>query len=243
MKNISVGKIITFGLFMMVSSSIWACVDNALDNEANFENCKQQALTGDADAYFQLGKFFSQGRVVAQDYNRALENFQTAAEKGSPEAPYFLSNFYLFGKGVKKDYRQVYGWRHIAGVNGYSFGYMSRDQIAKKMKGAEMTQAKQWVQDWLAEYRKPKPVKVIKPVIKKPVVVVVDVEAAKTPFENIELALMFILGVVLLSVARFSGAREAVVSPPVTGVERYIQEQAGKTRVERYLDIQKSRER
>ncbi len=90
MKNISVGKIITFGLFMMVSSSIWACVDNALDNEANFENCKQQALTGDADAYFQLGKFFSQGRVVAQDYNRALENFQTAAEKGSPEAPYFL---------------------------------------------------------------------------------------------------------------------------------------------------------
>jgi hypothetical protein len=243
MKNVSVGKIIAFGLLVMVNSSLWACVDNALDNEANFENCKQQALTGDADAYFQLGKFFSQGRVVAQDYSRALENFQTAAEKGSPEAPYFLSNFYLFGKGVKKDYRQVYGWRHIAGVNGYSFGYMSRDQITKKMKGTEISQAKQWVQDWLAEYRKPKPVKVIKPVIKKPVAVVVDVEVARAPFENIELVLMFILGVVLVGVARSSGAREVVGSTSVTGVERYIQEQAGKTRVERYLDIQKSLER
>lgn len=122
----------------------------------------------------------------------------------------------------------MYGWRHIAGVNGYLFGYMSRDQIAKKMKGAEISQAKQWVQDWLAEYRKPKPVKVIRPVIKKPVAVVVDVEVAKAPFENIELAFMFILGVVLVGVARSSGAREAVGSPSVTGVERYIQEQVGK---------------
>ena len=92
MKDVSVGKIIALALFMMVSGSTWACVDKAVDDMENVANCKKQAIAGDADGYFQLGKFFSQGRGVAQDYSRALENFQSAAERGNPEAPYFLSN-------------------------------------------------------------------------------------------------------------------------------------------------------
>ena len=68
---------------------MWCLADAYVDDMAKVENCKKQALTGDAEGYLQLGKFFSQGRGVAQGYNRALENFQSAAEKGSPEAPYF----------------------------------------------------------------------------------------------------------------------------------------------------------
>ncbi len=244
MKDVSVGKIIALALFMMVSGNTWACVDKAVDDMANVENCKKQALAGDAEGYLQLGKFFSQGRGVAQDYSRALANFQSAAEKGSPEAPYFLSNLYLFAKGVKKDYRQVYLWRHIAGINGYPFGDMSRDQIAKKMKAAEIAQAKVLVKKWLAEYRKPQPIKIIKDVVKEPVTVI-KVERAESLLERPEILVVLILGLgfVLLLSGRSSGAVRTIESSRVTGVGRYLQKQAGKTRVDHYLDIQKALER
>ncbi len=244
MKDVSVGKIIALALFMMVSGNTWACVDKAVDDMANVENCKKQALAGDAEGYLQLGKFFSQGRGVAQDYSRALANFQSAAEKGSPEAPYFLSNLYLFAKGVKKDYRQVYLWRHIAGINGYPFGDMSRDQIAKKMKAAEIAQAKVLVKKWLAEYRKPQPIKIIKDVVKEPVTVI-KVERAESLLERPEILVVLILGLgfVLFLSGRSSGAVRTIESSRVTGVGRYLQKQAGKTRVDHYLDIQKALER
>jgi hypothetical protein len=244
MKDVSVGKIIALALFMMVSGSTWACVDKAVDDMENVANCKKQAIAGDADGYLQLGKFFSQGRGVAQDYSRALENFQSAAERGNPEAPYFLSNLYLYAKGVKKDYRQVYLWRHIAGINGYPFGYMSRDQIVKKMKAVEITQAKVLVKNWLAEYRKPQPIKIIKDVVKEPVTVI-KVERAESLLERPEILVVLILGLgfVLLLSGRSSGAVRTIESSRVTGVGRYLQKQAGKTRVDHYLDIQKALER
>jgi hypothetical protein len=244
MKDVSVGKIIALALFMMVSGSTWACVDEAVDDMENVANCKKQAIAGDADGYLQLGKFFSQGRGVAQDYSRALENFQSAAERGNPEAPYFLSNLYLYAKGVKKDYRQVYLWRHVAGINGYPFGYMSRDQIVKKMKAVEITQAKVLVKNWLAEYRKPQPIKIIKDVVKEPVTVI-KVERAESLLERPEILVVLILGLgfVLLLSGRSSGAVRTIESSRVTGVGRYLQKQAGKTRVDHYLDIQKALER
>ena len=244
MKDVSVGKIIALALFMMVSGNTWACVDKAVDDMANVENCKKQALAGDAEGYLQLGKFFSQGRGVAQDYSRALANFQSAAEKGSPEAPYFLSNLYLFAKGVKKDYRQVYLWRHIAGINGYPFGDMSRDQIAKKMKAAEIAQAKVLVKKWLAEYRKPQPVKIIKKVMKAPVVVI-KVDKVESFWEKYEVVFFIVLGLGFVGFlsGRSSGSVRTMEPSRVTGVGRYLQKQAGKTRVDHYLDIQKALER
>ncbi len=241
MKDGSIGKIIVLALLMMISSSAGACVDKAVDEMANIESCKKQALAGDANAYLQLGKFFSRGRGVAQNYSRALENFQSAAEKGDPLAPYLLSNFYLFKKGVKKDLRQVYLWRHIAGINGYPFGFMSRDQIANKMKAGEIAQAKILVNNWLAEFRKPEPVKMIKKVVKAPVVVI-KVAKVENLWEKYEAIFFIVFGLVFVGFfwGRPSGSTQAMESSTVTGVGRYIQKQAGKTRVDHYLDIQRA---
>ena len=49
MKDVSVGKLIALALFMMVSGNTLACVDKAVDDMANVENCKKQALAGDAE--------------------------------------------------------------------------------------------------------------------------------------------------------------------------------------------------
>lgn len=54
------------------------------------------ATAGDSQARFHLGKIFSCGLGVHQDYKQAIYWFQLAAEQGHAEAQFQLGRLYAF---------------------------------------------------------------------------------------------------------------------------------------------------
>lgn len=61
------------------------------------------------DAYFYLGEFYYLGRIVQQDYQKAMKYFNEALtyNKNVYGSKYYLGEMYMFGKGVNVDYQKA----------------------------------------------------------------------------------------------------------------------------------------
>ena len=68
------------------------------------------ACLGDAASQNDLGKRYSDGEGVAQDYMQAVYWYQKAAAQGNVHAQYNLGYMYSAGRGVFKDYEQAAYW-------------------------------------------------------------------------------------------------------------------------------------
>ena len=66
-----------------------------------------RAEQGDADAQYNLGVMYDQGRGVAQDDAEAMRWWRLAAEQGLADAQYNLGVSYVTGEGVPQDYVQA----------------------------------------------------------------------------------------------------------------------------------------
>lgn len=96
---------------------------------------------GDSSAQFNLGLLYYDGKGVPQDYAEAANWFRRAAEQDYEKAEHNLGAMYGSGKGVKKDYVQAYKWLNICAGKGDSGCVSQRDQIAKKLRPGQITQA------------------------------------------------------------------------------------------------------
>lgn len=76
--------------------------NNNTDPSQILENVKTKAENGDVGAQCELGKFYSMGKGVSQDYYEAKRWFAAAADKGHAEAQYRLGNCYARGQGVSE---------------------------------------------------------------------------------------------------------------------------------------------
>ncbi len=65
-----------------------------------FEECKKAALSGDAEAQFNLGDMYFLGQCVSQDYVESFKWFSEAAKQGHPAALYDVGIHYAKGLGV-----------------------------------------------------------------------------------------------------------------------------------------------
>jgi TPR repeat protein len=65
------------------------------------------ATAGDSQARFHLGKIFSCGLGVHQDYKQAIYWFQLAAEQGHDDAQFSLGWAYHLGLGGYKDAQKL----------------------------------------------------------------------------------------------------------------------------------------
>jgi TPR repeat protein len=79
-------NIIVTALFLLLSTSAFACCDESLSDRANFNNCLVEAEQGDAEAQSTLGIMYDHGRGVVQDYKSAHMWFNIAAANGNSKA-------------------------------------------------------------------------------------------------------------------------------------------------------------
>jgi len=82
------------------------------------EDVVSKAKQGDADAQFNLGSMYYQGKGVPKDYKQAYAWFTKAAEQGDADAQFNLGFMYNKGEGVPKDYKQAIYWYTKAAEQG-----------------------------------------------------------------------------------------------------------------------------
>jgi TPR repeat protein len=69
---------------------------------------KPFAEQGDADAQYNLGQMYFQGKGVPQDYKTAVKWYTLSAEQGFADAQSNLGVIYQYGKGVAQDYKTTF---------------------------------------------------------------------------------------------------------------------------------------
>ena len=62
------------------------------------------AEQGDAEAQYRLGRLYTKGLGVPQDYTQAADLYRKAAEQGNAAAQRNLGWLYTKGLGVPQDY-------------------------------------------------------------------------------------------------------------------------------------------
>ncbi len=81
------------------------------DYKSALKYFKKSAKQGDADAQFNIGYMYSQGKGVTRDKTQAIKWYTKAAEQGKANASYNLALEYQYGcKNIKRDYSQMIKW-------------------------------------------------------------------------------------------------------------------------------------
>jgi TPR repeat protein len=78
----------------------------------------RKARKGDAEALYNLGLLYRDGKSVAQDHAEAMRWFQKAASQGSAVARYAIGRLYHLGLGVTQNYPEAAHWYRIAAEQG-----------------------------------------------------------------------------------------------------------------------------
>ena len=68
------------------------------------------AEEGSADAQFQFGQCFDEGRGVDQDFEQAARWYRSAAVQGHAEAQYVLGMSCAFGIHFEPNYDEAVSW-------------------------------------------------------------------------------------------------------------------------------------
>lgn len=79
---------------------------------------RERAEAGEAQAQFQLGVAFEEGRGVPANGRLAERWYRRAAEAGLGDAQLALGVIYAIGDGVDRDYAQAYVWFDLAAAQG-----------------------------------------------------------------------------------------------------------------------------
>lgn len=92
----------------------------------------RSASAGVADAQFELGMMFRDGKVsktskqcAFQDQQQALQWFRKAAEQGHAFASYILGRAYEMGNGIKQNSRDAFYWYCRSAVLGDELGKLA----------------------------------------------------------------------------------------------------------------------
>ncbi|HHV6976807.1 TPA: tetratricopeptide repeat protein [Haemophilus influenzae] len=90
------------------------------DYQTAFKLWLPLAEQGNADAQFNLGLMYYNGRGVKQDDFEAVKWFRKAAEQGDADAQFNLGVMYAKGQGVKQDDVEAVKWYRKAAEQGYA---------------------------------------------------------------------------------------------------------------------------
>ena len=93
---------------------------NSGDFATALQELRPLAEQGDAEAQFNLGVMYYEGRGILQNFAEAFKWFRLAAEQGYAEAQTYLGIVYQTGKVVPQDYASVVKWWRLAAEQGYA---------------------------------------------------------------------------------------------------------------------------
>jgi len=96
---------------------------------------RKRADQGDAEAQFNLGLWYRDGRSVAHDDSQAVAWWRKAANQGYAEAQFSLGLMYKNGRGVAQDDRQAVAWFQKAAAQGHTWAQHSLGRMYKNSLG------------------------------------------------------------------------------------------------------------
>ncbi len=105
--------------------------------------CQQAAKSGDAQAQYELGEFYYDGKNAPRDLTQALNYFEQASLQGHADAQYHLGIMFFRGEGVPANNVQAYIVLKMAAVNGQEDALDTADQVSAQMKREELEVATQ----------------------------------------------------------------------------------------------------
>src|ERR1017187_3925101 len=105
-----------------------------------FQEYKAKAEQGNAEAQFNLGFCYDDGRGVAKNYAKAAKWYRKAAEQGHTQAQFNLGYCYVNGQGVGKDKVEGYAWFSMA-AKADSDAAKSRALLRKELTPQQFTDA------------------------------------------------------------------------------------------------------
>lgn len=123
------------------------------DAAAAAQQLKPLAEQGNAEAQFNLGSLYYQGRGVPQDYKEAAKWFRKAADQGHVYAQVNLGSMYAEGiQGViAKDYSQALMWFIFAAARGDMEALEFRETLATRMTPVQITEAQKMAREFKPE--------------------------------------------------------------------------------------------
>ena len=156
MRPVTFGHLIDYDLAMTrlmlvvicclaLAGPAWAGLDEATaaynrgDYETALRELRPLAEQGLAEAQFNLGFMYGNGKGVPQDYADALKWYRLAAEQGLASAQTNLGLMYSKGRGVPQDYVQAHMWYNLAAAQGNETGTKNRDIVAARMTPADVS--------------------------------------------------------------------------------------------------------
>ncbi|MEM0911298.1 MAG: tetratricopeptide repeat protein [Pseudomonadota bacterium] len=83
-----------------------------------FEDTVVSAKQGDVFAQVNLGRMYSEGKVVKQNDKEAVRWYKEAAEQGNAKAQYLLGYMHRVGLGVPQDFEEAVKWYQKSAQNG-----------------------------------------------------------------------------------------------------------------------------
>lgn len=108
---------------------------------------EKAAAQGDGMAQNNLGVLYVYGNGVPSDYTTARHWFEKAAAQGVVWAQFRLGEMYLDGLGgLPKNLVQAHLWLSMAVTQGNNLARLERDEVAKKMTPAQISEAQRLAQ-------------------------------------------------------------------------------------------------
>ncbi|MBA1248168.1 tetratricopeptide repeat protein [Pseudomonas luteola] len=105
--------------------------------------CQQTARAGDAQAQYELGSFYYDGKQTPKDLNQARIWFEQASLKGHADAQYRLGTMFFRGEGVQANTVQAYIVLKMAAINGSEDAMDTADLVSEQMRRDELEIATQ----------------------------------------------------------------------------------------------------
>jgi len=105
--------------------------------------CQQAAKSGDAQAQYELGQFYYDGKATPRDFGQALNYFEQASLQGHADAQYHLGMMFFHGEGVAANNVQAYIVLKMAAVNGAEDALDVADEVAAQMPRDQLEMATQ----------------------------------------------------------------------------------------------------
>ena len=122
---------------LMVCLSLPLMGDEA--DKKKFEEAKVNAEKGDADAQYQVGVMYRDGKTVNADLKQAFRHFKKSADQGHVMAQYELG--VLHGKGAKRDGIAAFTWLNIAGANGSRMAAEALGKFPERLTNDQISKA------------------------------------------------------------------------------------------------------
>ena len=104
---------------------------------------RQAAEQGEAEAQYNLGLMYANGRGVPENDAEVVKWFRIAAEQGFAPAQNDLGLMYANGTGGPQDDVLAYAWLNLAVEQGNELASGNKDKLQTRMTATQMARAQE----------------------------------------------------------------------------------------------------